>query len=62
MARLRLAEARVQRDHHWSLVRKLVAVMGAVSFWRHVASAPDSKAAKAAIARAMAAALACRDS
>lgn len=51
-----VAEALAERPRqNWAKARTGVVVpMAIVSFWRHVAAAPDSRAAKAAIARARA--------
>ena len=50
----KLFDAEIQRNQADARQRleTVVALVGIVSFWRRVAAAPDSKAAKAAIARA----------
>ena len=50
----KLFDAEIQRKQADARQRleTVVALVGIVSFWRRVAAAPDSKAAKAAIARA----------
>ena len=50
----KLFDAEIQRNQADARQRleTVVALVGIVSFWRRVAAAPDSKAAKAAVARA----------
>ena len=57
----KLFDAEIQRKQADARQRleTVVALVGIVSFWRRVAAAPDSKAAKAAIARAAKRARAC---